>query len=307
MVAMVRYAYLRGTQCLGTMYDLTLHTDRYLVHSIVPYRNTLGDGIHDIYNEKVYKRLVSDALAQARMQVVNFGPANLTSEENLSGTATIPQPSADPTFLSDVPNSETAITDIVQEGPSSSVQDPNTDANPDQDRVVKPRASRGSTRRSDLLPPPSVRFGLGRNDSYESSAGSDRLSQNNQAGAATESPQPSTSQAAEVPPIPPVDEDLQISQGGRGSGSSTPMQQSSLRSQSSRQRLPKSPSASSSRRRQRTRSGGTVGSHGEPIREFGMGLGMDGIPVNSSTGLKLSSGRLGWPNQSHGRQQQDPA
>ncbi|KAG0211956.1 hypothetical protein BGX28_007037 [Mortierella sp. GBA30] len=38
-----------------------------------PYHNTPGDGIHEVYNEKVYKRLVGDALAQARMQLINFG------------------------------------------------------------------------------------------------------------------------------------------------------------------------------------------------------------------------------------------
>ncbi|KAG0233506.1 palmitoyltransferase pfa5 [Actinomortierella wolfii] len=39
----------------------------------VPYGNTPGDGIHDVYNEKVYERLVGDALAQARMQLANIG------------------------------------------------------------------------------------------------------------------------------------------------------------------------------------------------------------------------------------------
>ncbi|KAF9404731.1 palmitoyltransferase for Vac8p [Podila epigama] len=32
----------------------------------VPYGNTTGDGIHDVYNEKVYQRIVGEALAQAR-------------------------------------------------------------------------------------------------------------------------------------------------------------------------------------------------------------------------------------------------
>ncbi|KAF9157351.1 Palmitoyltransferase zdhhc15 [Actinomortierella ambigua] len=39
----------------------------------VPYGNTPGDGIHDVYNEDVYRRLVSDALAQARLQLANIG------------------------------------------------------------------------------------------------------------------------------------------------------------------------------------------------------------------------------------------
>ncbi|KAF9313697.1 hypothetical protein BG003_004912 [Podila horticola] len=34
----------------------------------VPYGNTMGDGIHDVYNDKVYQRIVSEALAQARAQ-----------------------------------------------------------------------------------------------------------------------------------------------------------------------------------------------------------------------------------------------
>ncbi|KAG0023933.1 palmitoyltransferase for Vac8p [Podila clonocystis] len=34
----------------------------------VPYGNTTGDGIHDVYNDKVYQRIVSEALAQARAQ-----------------------------------------------------------------------------------------------------------------------------------------------------------------------------------------------------------------------------------------------
>jgi len=60
----------------------------------------------------------------------------------------------------------------------------------------------------------------------------------------------------------------------------------------------------SGRRRQRTMSGGTSGTSGSygfggPIKEFGLGLGMDGIPVDSGTGLKLSSGLLGRSSHGH--------
>lgn len=87
------------------------------------------------------------------------------------------------------------------------------------------------------------------------------------------------------------------------SGYSTPTREQSGPSPSPRQRSPKSQKgqsqsqSSSGRRRQRTRSGGTSGSYsgygGGHVREFGLGLGMDGIPVDSGTGLKLSSGHLG--------------
>ncbi|KAF9578888.1 hypothetical protein BGW38_005095, partial [Lunasporangiospora selenospora] len=48
----------------------------------VPYGNTPGDGIHDVYNEKVYARILADALAQARMQAVNFGGLGLGNDMN---------------------------------------------------------------------------------------------------------------------------------------------------------------------------------------------------------------------------------
>ncbi|KAF9366936.1 hypothetical protein BGX34_000057 [Mortierella sp. NVP85] len=248
----------------------------------VPYRNTPGDGIHDIYNDKTYKRLVSDALAQARLQVVNFGPPNLASDASHSGAVAIPQ------------HSDTGP-DAMGTGQGA--------LSPDLNPPDRQRASRGSIGRSSILSPPSVRFGLVGDDAYGSSADSDRPLQNNQ-GESTLAYFESSASHPEVPLNPPMDEDPQISQEGRGSGSSTPIQQSSTRPPGSRQRSLKSQSASSSRRRQRTMSGGTVGSY----VEFGMGLGMDGVPVNSSTGLKLSSGR-GWSNQSYGksygRQQQD--
>ncbi|KAF9395291.1 hypothetical protein CPC16_008774 [Podila verticillata] len=34
----------------------------------IPYGNTMGDGIHDVYNDKVHQRIVNEALAQARAQ-----------------------------------------------------------------------------------------------------------------------------------------------------------------------------------------------------------------------------------------------
>jgi hypothetical protein len=224
---------------------------------------------------------VSDALAQARLQVVNFNPPNPANDAN-SGAVAIPQ------------HSDTEP-DAVGTGQGA--------LSPDRSPPDRQRASRGSIGRSSILPPPSVRFGLIGDDAYGSSADSDRPLHINQGESALEYFESSASHP-EAPLNSPVDEDPQISQEGRASGSSTPIQQSSTRPPSSRQRSPKSQSATSSRRRQRTMSGGTVGSY----VEFGMGLGMDGVPVNSSTGLKLSSGR-GWSNQSYGksygRQQQD--
>ncbi|KAG0068993.1 hypothetical protein BGZ92_004786 [Podila epicladia] len=57
----------------------------------VPYWNSQGDGIHDIYNANVYKRLLADALAQARMQAVNFGVVH-----DLAGEELISPPRIDP-------------------------------------------------------------------------------------------------------------------------------------------------------------------------------------------------------------------
>ncbi|KAG0246246.1 hypothetical protein BGX31_003713 [Mortierella sp. GBA43] len=255
----------------------------------VPYHNGPGDGIHDVYNEKVYKRLVNDALAQARLQAVNFGPSNLTSDVNHPGTLATSQLSTNTGLTGYMSSIEVESRDIDPE------------AGLDLSSVERPRVSRGSTRRSSLMPSSSIRFGISGDDMYESSFDADYYSQNAQGESGIEPLQPSTSQAGVLLGVD-AEEDLP---GGRASGSSTPIQQPSTRPPASRQRSPKAPSTPSSRRRQRTMSGGTIGSYAEPIREFGMGLGMDGIPVNSGTGLKLSSGRLGWSNQSYGRSQQD--
>ncbi|KAF9200694.1 hypothetical protein BGZ59_003132 [Podila verticillata] len=114
-----------------------------------------------------------------------------------------------------------------------------------------------------------------------------------------------------------VDDGSMVAQGGGQrsmSAVSTP-RQSSPRSQSPRRpRTPKSRPQESgsmgnnhngSRRRQRTMSGGTSVSYGYggPIKEFGLGLAMDGIPVDSGTGLKLSSGLLGRSSYGHLRQE----
>lgn len=114
-----------------------------------------------------------------------------------------------------------------------------------------------------------------------------------------------------------VDDGSMVAQGGGQrsvSGVSTPRQNSIL-SQSPRQpRTPQSRPQESgnmgsnhngSRRRQRTMSGGTSRSYGYggPIKEFGLGLAMDGIPVDSGTGLKLSTGLLGRSSHGHLRQE----
>ncbi|KAG0342048.1 palmitoyltransferase for Vac8p [Podila humilis] len=40
----------------------------------VPYGNTMGDGIHEVYNDKAYHRIVGEALAQARSQSSGLNP-----------------------------------------------------------------------------------------------------------------------------------------------------------------------------------------------------------------------------------------
>ncbi|KAG9061462.1 Palmitoyltransferase zdhhc2 [Linnemannia hyalina] len=193
----------------------------------IPYFNTPGDGIHDIYSEKVHMRLVGDALAQARMQVVNFG--GLARDAGDNG------------------------------GEGDTGADSKTGAASDQS---------WSQRGSD------IEMQIHGN----SPAGEGSWDRNN------------TTRSK--------------SQSGQTSGYTTPTRGQSGPSPSPRQRSPKpsrgqsqSQSSSSGRRRQRTKSGGTSGSYsgygGSHVREFGLGLGMDGIPVDSGTGLKLSSGHLG--------------
>ncbi|KAF9988367.1 hypothetical protein BGZ75_009532 [Mortierella antarctica] len=295
----------------------------------LPYRNTPGDGIHEVYNEKVYRRLVADALAQARMQVINFG--GLGEELTVQGISSTDNES----------NSNAGPRDHLE---TIAVAPPS------------PRLERISTTEISALPGPSSaplpsskslssRLGSSGNNSPQdaiyggSSSGSKRGHQNpalrrsSSASAAVMLPSIRFETAPEAPTLDAQSRaaiELQIrsscspeaalvrtsndgssSRGGRTSGYSTP-KQASARSQSPRQRSPKSPSHSqpqseSSRRRQRTMSGGTSGSFGVAAREFGMGLGMDGIPVDSGTGLKLSSGLLGRTGQTygkgHGRQQ----
>ncbi|KAF9560376.1 hypothetical protein EC968_006237 [Mortierella alpina] len=295
----------------------------------LPYHNTPGDGIHEVYNEKVYKRLVADALAQARMQVINFGglgeelAVQGISSENESGNnggpgdhletiavappsprheristteiTAIPGPSSAP-----LPSSKSLSSRLGSSGngPRDAIEESSSGSK----RGAQNPALRRSSSASAAVMLPSIRF----ETAPEASPTLDAQSR-----AAIEL-QIRSSCSPEATLVR-TSNDGSSSRGGRtSSGYSTP-KQASARSQSPRQRSPKSPSHSqsqsgSSRRRQRTMSGGTSGSFGVAAREFGMGLGMDGIPVDSGTGLKLSSGllsRTGGPSygKGHGRQQ----
>ncbi|KAF9274637.1 hypothetical protein BGZ68_000478 [Mortierella alpina] len=291
----------------------------------LPYHNTPGDGIHEVYNEKVYKRLVADALAQARMQVINFG--GLGEELAVQGISTdsesgsnagprdhletiavappsprleristteitpLPGPSSAP-----LPSSKSLSSRLGSSG--SSPKDA-TGGSSGSKRGIQNPALRRSSSASAAVMLPSIRF--------ETTPEAPTMDAQSRAAIELQIRSSCSPEAALVR----TSNDGSSSRGGRTSGYSTP-KQASARSQSPRQRSPKSPSHSqpqsvSSRRRQRTMSGGTSGSFGVAAREFGMGLGMDGIPVDSGTGLKLSSGLLGRTGQSygksHGRQQ----
>ncbi|KAF9538698.1 palmitoyltransferase for Vac8p [Mortierella hygrophila] len=258
----------------------------------IPYFNTPGDGIHDIYSEKVHMRLVGDALAQARMQVVNFGDLTRDADDNGCGGGNEGETGAGAGVT---PPTTT----------SGDRREPSTTAAPPSSSRLQPAPSINTTAHKSgsfkgTLSPPSVRIGANQPDSKIGAAsdqswsqrGSDiemQIHENSPAGEGSRDRSNTTRSK---------------SQSGQTSGYTTPTRGQSGPSPSPRQRSPKSSrgqpqsqSSSSGRRRQRTKSGGTSGSYsgygGSHVREFGLGLGMDGIPVDSGTGLKLSSGHLG--------------
>ncbi|KAF9308764.1 hypothetical protein BG003_010630 [Podila horticola] len=273
----------------------------------VPYWNSQGDGIHDIYNANVYKRLLADALAQARMQAVNFGVVrDLTGEELTGPVAPGLGPGSGPSSPPHSPSSPTRS----KNGTFSS-----------QTRVpvglssgsgsTSPGGTGSTRKRIATAPPmlmPSIRMQY---DGSEASGSRDPGLQLRQGVASSIDSQAGQADVS-------VDDGSMVAQGHRSSSAvSTPRQNNTPRSQSPRQpRTPKSRSHESghnvnnnnntSRRRQRTMSGGTSVSYGfgGPIKEFGLGLGMDGIPADSGTGLKLSSGLLGRSSHGHLRSQE---
>ncbi|KAF8928308.1 palmitoyltransferase pfa5 [Dissophora ornata] len=301
----------------------------------VPCHNTLGDGIHDVYNEQVYSRLVGDALAQARVQAVNFGlPSDLSSSCNtgpangrnigmsegrvaagVTGISTVPQPPPRPDSEStkDIgpPGSPSSTIPATRDSSSASPGNdphPSVVLNMDVCRVSTsaggPSIPRKSSGLSGSVLIPSIRPESPNEDPTTSpSTASGRPMQTDQSEYVSDYYyQPPRLNQLDIPQDLYADEGLASQEGGSGGGgNSTPKR--STRNQSSRQRSLKSLSASPARRRQRTMSGGTGGSYAGPIKEFGMGLGMDGVPVDSGTGLKLSSGLRGWSSQSQGHSQ----
>ncbi|KAF9920077.1 hypothetical protein FBU30_010135 [Linnemannia zychae] len=265
---------------------------QYPINIPVPYFNTPGDGIHDIYSEKVYSRLVGDALAQARMQVVNFG--GLTDDANEGrGDEGAGTSSAHPV--------------------GNAFREPVTTTSPP--RHPQPALSVGITEGAipaskSLHSFPATRFGTHQSTSQAHTTEHGRSQQDTQGELDIEMQAIQKTDRARGS----RDRSNTIRSKGQSSqmsGYSTPTRQQSGPHPSPRQRSPKtqesqSQSSSSARRRQRTRSGGTSGSYGYGgygggyMKEFGLGLGMDGIPVDSGTGLKLSSGHLG---RSHHRNQ----
>ncbi|KAI7828828.1 hypothetical protein BC939DRAFT_443064 [Gamsiella multidivaricata] len=252
----------------------------------VPYHNTTGDGIHDVYNKKIYKRLVGDALAQARMQVVTLGlPTNFSGNSVETGNSAaiehagerdmvLTMPRVDPE-LSNCTTSHVCLSSMGSTGgdenriPSGATQSSRTNASSEMSSLRMPKVIRQS---SGLAGPVF-------DDQEDGISGSQ--SQN-------------------------CIQEYVIDEEPRGHF--TP-KLPSTRTQGPRQRALKSQPGSSARQRQRTVSGGIGGSYGGPIKDFGMGLGTDGIPVDSGTGLKLSSGRVNRSSQSNGKsngcQQQD--
>ncbi|KAG0064631.1 palmitoyltransferase for Vac8p [Linnemannia elongata] len=260
----------------------------------IPYFNTPGDGIHDIYSEKVHMRLVGDALAQARMQVVNFGGLARDAGDNGGGAG-----------RGDEGDTGAGAYVTPPTTTSGDRREPSTAPAPSRSSRPQPvpsidTAAQEAGSSDGTLFPPSVRFGANQPDSQMGAASDQSRSQR---GSDIE---------MQVRGNSPVDERSRDrsdttrgkSQSGQTSGYTTPTREQPGPSPSPRQRSPKSSkgqsqsqSSSSGRRRQRTKSGGTSGSYsgygGSHVREFGLGLGMDGIPVDSGTGLKLSSGHLG--------------
>ncbi|KAF8928971.1 Palmitoyltransferase zdhhc15, partial [Haplosporangium gracile] len=260
----------------------------------VPYFNTPGDGIHDVYSEKVHVRLVGDALAQARMQLVNFGGLARDAGGNGGGGR-------------DEGDIGTGAGVTPPTTSSGDRREPNTAAALSSSSRLQPAPSIGATAQeaessSGALFPLSVRFGVNQPD-FQKCASDQSRSQN---GSDIEIQVRGNDRAVEG------SRDRNNATRSKGqssqmSGYSTPTREQSGLSLSPRQRSPKSSkgqsqsqSSSGGRRRQRTKSGGTSGSYGgyggSHVREFGLGLGMDGIPVDSGTGLKLSSGHLSRPN-----------
>ena len=238
-------------------------------------------------------RLVGDALAQARMQVVNFGGLARDAghsgggdggDEGDTGAGAGVTPPTTASSDRREPSTAAAL-------PSSSRLQPA----PSIDATAQKTGSSNGT-----LFPPSVRFGANQPDSQTGAASDQSRSQR---GSDIEM------QVRRNTPASEGSRDRgnathSKSQSGQTSGYATPTREQSGPSPNPRQRSPKSSkgqsqsqSPSSGRRRQRTKSGGTSGNYsgygGSHVREFGLGLGMDGIPVDSGTGLKLSSGHLG--------------
>ncbi|KAG0022089.1 hypothetical protein BGZ81_008662 [Podila clonocystis] len=257
----------------------------------VPYWNSQGDGIHDIYNANVYKRLLADALAQARMQAFNFGVVRDLAGEELTGPVSPGLGSASGS-LSSSPHSPTSPT-----RPKNGTVGRQTNVpvwSSSGSGSTSPGGTGSTRKRMATAPPmlmPSIRMQY---DGSEASGSRDPGLQLRQGVASSIDSQAGQADVS-------VDDGSMVAQGHRSSSAvSTPRQNNTPRSQSPRQpRTPKARSQESgnnttSRRRQRTMSGGTSASYGfgGPIKEFGLGLGMDGIPVDSGTGLKLSSALL---------------
>lgn len=265
-----------------------------IIKYLVPYFNTPGDGIHDVYSEKVHMRLVGDALAQARMQVVNFGGLARDAGDNGGGG----NEGDIGAGASDMAHATTSNGNRKEPYTASVL--PSSSRLPSAPSIDATAQEAGPSSGSHFLP--SVRFGSNQPDSPMSTADQGR----SRKGSDIEMQERGKSPTREGS----RDRSNTIHSKGQSSqlsGYSTPTREQSGPSPSPRQRSPKSQKGQSQsqsqsqspsgRRRQRTRSGGTSGSYGGygggHVREFGLGLGMDGIPVDSGTGLKLSSGHLG--------------
>ncbi|KAG0319538.1 palmitoyltransferase for Vac8p [Dissophora globulifera] len=265
----------------------------------LPYQNLTGDGIHDVYNEKVYRRLVGDALAQARVQVVTFGlPVDSNRGEGGAGpiAAVLPPSRTEPEpFGSTSYSSGTdPISGETGRAPPGAKKYLNSNTSTEVNVVSAPTIhSRASS--AMVLPVPVPKIQL---DSVDDGPSQTTLQLRRDSSAVDPQQQDGSHLVVSAPTIQ-ADEDTPLQDGG-SSGYSTP-KQASMRNHNSRQRSPKSHGASSHRRRQRAVSGGSIDSYGGPIPQFGMGLGMDGVPVDSGTGLKLSSGLRGWSNQGYGK------
>ncbi|KAF9355460.1 hypothetical protein BGX26_006506 [Mortierella sp. AD094] len=257
--------------------------------SMFPFHNAKGDGIHEVYNEKVYNKLVTDALAQARMQIVTIG---LQEDPAIGGqnvglgkrTEAIMTAPSSPRMDSDSTSDSSSINSSMKAEPTTStatdriLSDANrrlkTALNSDSNEPGKQQAPRKNTGASGTSPFQSIRF-EGVNEILTSSIALEAGSQDNHVEDIVESRSTRAGQRQDS-----YFDGGSTSQTVPSSGYSTP-RQFSTRNQSSRQNSPKQ-SVSSTRRRQRTMSGSKSGSYTGPIREFGMGLGMDGVPVDSS-------------------------